>query len=29
VRLAGFSAFFTALSPFAQDDIIGRSALTL
>ncbi|MGF3018314.1 hypothetical protein ACQVGL_24110, partial [Escherichia coli] len=25
VRVAGYSAFFTALSPDAQDDIIART----
>jgi len=29
VRVAGYSAFFTALSPDAQDDIIARTEHTL
>ncbi len=29
VRVAGYSAFFTALSPEAQDDIIARTEHTL
>ncbi|MFT3581260.1 glycine radical domain-containing protein, partial [Klebsiella pneumoniae] len=29
VRVAGYSAFFTALSPDTQDDIIARTEHTL